>query len=117
LRTSSDKKAEILNRVRERGACRVAELAEELGCTEMTVRRHLDRLEGEGLVERTHGGASATRRVRLEFSLYQRAQAQRSEKAAIGRAAAECVSATASGSSSTPAPPRWPWPASSADGI
>jgi DeoR/GlpR family transcriptional regulator of sugar metabolism len=91
LRTISDKKNEILERVQERGACRVAELAEELGCTEMTIRRHLDRLEGEGLVERTHGGASATRRVRLEFSLYQRAQTQRQEKAAIGRAAAALV--------------------------
>jgi DeoR/GlpR family transcriptional regulator of sugar metabolism len=91
LGTASDIRGEILGRVQERGFCRVAELAAELGCSEMTVRRHLDRLEGEGLVERTHGGASPTRRVRLEFSLYERAQAGRREKAAIGAAAAKMV--------------------------
>lgn len=39
----------------------VAELAQRLGVSEMTVRRDLDALEGRGLVRRVHGGAVATR--------------------------------------------------------
>jgi DeoR family transcriptional regulator of aga operon len=88
---SADRREQILERVRRWGSVRVSDLAPELGCSEMTVRRHLDRLDAEGLVTRTHGGASATRRVRLEFSLYERAQVRRQAKAAIGAAAAELV--------------------------
>ncbi|MET8423401.1 DeoR/GlpR family DNA-binding transcription regulator [Nocardia sp. NPDC004860] len=39
----------------------VAELAQRLGVSEMTVRRDLDALEQRGLVRRVHGGAVATR--------------------------------------------------------
>lgn len=38
----------------------VSELSQRLGVSEMTVRRDLDALEGQGLVQRVHGGAVAT---------------------------------------------------------
>jgi DeoR/GlpR family transcriptional regulator of sugar metabolism len=57
----------------------------------MTVRRDLDRLVAEGRLERCHGGASATRMVRLEFAVAEKAGQQAAEKAAIARAAAGLV--------------------------
>lgn len=40
----------------------VSELSQRLGVSEMTVRRDLDALEGQGLVRRVHGGAVADRK-------------------------------------------------------
>ena len=53
------RQALILDRVRETGAVRVAELARELGVSDMTVRRDLEILHDHGLLEKVHGGATA----------------------------------------------------------
>lgn len=45
--------------VRQRGPVPVAELAAELGCSEMTVRRDLNALEHDGVIRRVHGSAVA----------------------------------------------------------
>ncbi|MDR1800062.1 MAG: DeoR family transcriptional regulator, partial [Bifidobacteriaceae bacterium] len=47
----------ILSVLREQGSARVAELALSLDVSQVTIRRDLELLEGEGLVERVHGGA------------------------------------------------------------
>ena len=43
--------------ISERGFVAVAEIAREIGVSDMTVRRDLEALERDGLVQRTHGGA------------------------------------------------------------
>lgn len=43
--------------VQEQGFVSVADVAREVGISEMTVRRDLEMLEREGLVQRSHGGA------------------------------------------------------------
>jgi DeoR/GlpR family transcriptional regulator of sugar metabolism len=52
---------EILDAVRDAvikaGSCRVAELATELGVSEVSIRKSLDALESEGIVRRFHGEA------------------------------------------------------------
>src|SRR4051812_26782725 len=48
----------ILERVREDGGARVAELARDLGVSDMTVRRDLEILHNRGLIEKVHGGAT-----------------------------------------------------------
>src|SRR5215208_1999989 len=53
------RQALILERVREAGAVRVAELARDLAVSDMTVRRDLDILHEHGLLEKVHGGATA----------------------------------------------------------
>ncbi|WP_374306703.1 DeoR/GlpR family DNA-binding transcription regulator [Dongia sp.] len=45
--------------VERRGFAAVSEIAAELGVSEITVRRDLTRLENQGLLVRTHGGALA----------------------------------------------------------
>ena len=49
----------ILERVREHGAVRVADLVRDLGVSDMTIRRDLEMLQGRGLIEKVHGGAAA----------------------------------------------------------
>ncbi len=49
----------ILERVREQGGVRVADLVRELGVSDMTVRRDLELLHERGLIEKVHGGATA----------------------------------------------------------
>jgi DeoR/GlpR family transcriptional regulator of sugar metabolism len=76
----------------------VAELAEEYGTSEMTVRRDLDELEARGVCQRIHGGAVSLRIQEyrgLAYPTYgQREQCQVREKIAIARAAAAMVRPT-----------------------
>ena len=53
------RQALILERVREDGGVRVADLVRELGVSDMTVRRDLEILDERGLLEKVHGGATA----------------------------------------------------------
>lgn len=64
----------------------VTELSEDLGVSEATVRRYLDRLEQKELIRRTHGGAWTGQDV-TEVDYRVRETAQRAEKEAIGRLA------------------------------
>lgn len=49
----------ILAAVREHGSVRVSYLTSKLGVSDMTIRRDLDVLATNGLVEKVHGGATA----------------------------------------------------------
>ena len=53
------RQAYILERVREDGGVRVADLVRELGVSDMTVRRDLELLHDRGLLEKVHGGATS----------------------------------------------------------
>ncbi len=52
-----ERRAHILRLLAERGSIRSAQLAEELGVTDETIRTDLVRLEREGQLRRRHGGA------------------------------------------------------------
>jgi len=86
------RQALILDRVREVGAVRVAELARELEVSDMTVRRDLEVLHERGLLEKVHGGATALSGLALfEPGFVAKSALQQAEKAAIAAAAAELV--------------------------
>ena len=86
------RQALILERVRESGAVRVAELAHDLGVSDMTVRRDLEVLHEHGLIEKVHGGATALSGLAsFEPGFVAKSALQQSEKAAIAEAAAELV--------------------------
>ncbi|HSF79613.1 MAG TPA: DeoR/GlpR family DNA-binding transcription regulator [Anaerolineales bacterium] len=68
-----------------------AELCELLEVSEATVRRDLEWLEEQGLVERTHGGAILNERVNLEQEYQQRAQRFPEAKRRIGALAASLI--------------------------
>ncbi|MEU7144925.1 DeoR/GlpR family DNA-binding transcription regulator [Nocardia sp. NPDC046473] len=54
---SVDRLKQITDAVREAGQLAVAELAERTGASEMTIRRDLETLAGQGVLERYRGGA------------------------------------------------------------
>jgi DeoR family transcriptional regulator, fructose operon transcriptional repressor len=82
----------ILEILERRGASRVSVLSEELGVSDVTIRRDLTTLEERGLVERTHGGAVPVRRLVTEPSYGEARSSHPAEKAAIGQVAAGLVS-------------------------
>jgi DeoR/GlpR family transcriptional regulator of sugar metabolism len=86
------RQALILDRVRETGAVRVAELARELGVSDMTVRRDLEVLHEHGLLEKVHGGATVLSGLAsFEPGFTAKSAPKQTEKAAIAAAAAERV--------------------------
>lgn len=68
-----------------------AELCELLGVSEATIRRDLEWLEKQGILERTHGGAILSQRMKFEPEYDARALAHPEEKRSIGAAAAALI--------------------------
>lgn len=86
------RRREILDRVRAAGAVRVAELVADLGVSDMTVRRDLNRLAQEGELQKVHGGAKLpTGSSAAEPGFTHKSDLQLPEKAAIAAAAETLV--------------------------
>ncbi len=86
------RQALILDRVRRVGAVRVAELVRELEVSDMTVRRDLEVLHEQGLLEKVHGGATAPSNfASYEPAFVTKSSLQQGEKAAIAAEAAALV--------------------------
>ncbi len=88
------KKAErhqrILSELRASPTVRISKLAEEFGVTTETVRRDVDELSQNGLVDRTYGGATVTS-MGSEPTIDIRASVHREERERIARRAASLV--------------------------
>jgi DeoR/GlpR family transcriptional regulator of sugar metabolism len=85
------RRQQMLNLLEETGTLNVAELADRFGVSVVTIRKDLDDLGAEGLLERTFGGAVFSHRSRFNRSFLQRAQEHRQEKLAIATAALEYI--------------------------
>ena len=86
-----DRRRRILEKVAADQTVHIAELATELGVSEMTIRRDVGRLEREGFLRRTYGGATAhmTRPAELQFNA--RVLQSAPSKRVIGMRAAELL--------------------------
>ena len=56
---AAQRQAHILEQIRQHRGVRVAELARDLGVSDMTIRRDLDALARQGLLDKVYGGATA----------------------------------------------------------
>jgi DeoR/GlpR family transcriptional regulator of sugar metabolism len=82
----------ILQAVRSDGSARVSDLTHRLGVSDMTIRRDLEVLARDGLVEKVHGGAVlAGAPGRHEQGFETQLVLEGAEKTAIARAAANMV--------------------------
>jgi DeoR/GlpR family transcriptional regulator of sugar metabolism len=81
----------IMESLRQHSPVLVGELAVELGCSEMTVRRDLESLERSGGLRRVHGGAASVVLSAEETPYGIRALEFHEAKAAIGAAAARLL--------------------------
>ncbi|MCL6517906.1 DeoR/GlpR family DNA-binding transcription regulator [Alicyclobacillus sp.] len=82
---------EIVRLLTERGSVRIRDLTEQFGVSEETVRRDLKRLEAEGVLRRTHGGAILTEPVHRVPPPQVRAHQNLDAKRRIAQRAVELV--------------------------
>ena len=81
----------IAESIRSRGVVSVAEMADALGTTDITLRRDLRAMAKAGLLVRTHGGAVLPAGLGHEPSYSEKARQAAAEKAAIARLAVELI--------------------------
>jgi DeoR/GlpR family transcriptional regulator of sugar metabolism len=86
-----DRRHLILERVAEQQTIHIGELSRELGVSEMTIRRDIVRLERDGFLRRTYGGATAHVTRSMELGFNARALQQAGAKRLIGMRAAQLV--------------------------
>ncbi|WP_236796559.1 DeoR/GlpR family DNA-binding transcription regulator [Amycolatopsis sp. GM8] len=86
------RQAVILAEARRTGAVRVSELVARLGVSDMTIRRDLDVLAGQGLVEKVYGGATANLGKSTDEPGFEaKSEQQQAQKEAIATLAAGLV--------------------------
>jgi DeoR/GlpR family transcriptional regulator of sugar metabolism len=88
---SAVRHAQIRERFAAHPGVSVAELAQDFGVSEMTIRRDLATLETNEDIQRTHGGAVLTERMIMEFDYRERRSANREAKCAIAAEARKLV--------------------------
>ena len=87
----AERRARIVEILKERGAVRVSSLSDDLGVSEMTIRRDLERLGSDGVLSRTHGGAILKRHMAQEPLYTESATAHTEQKERLARAAAALI--------------------------
>ena len=88
---AEERQRAILDQLRRSGKVTVEELTGDFRVSPPTIRTDLSRLEEQGLLRRTHGGAIATGNTLYEPPYAERAVLRQVEKRAIARAAAALV--------------------------
>ncbi len=85
---TAERRAAAAEMVAQRGAARVAELAERFEVSTATIRRDLEALEEQGVLRRVHGGAVAVEKAAQEDAA---PSAAGTEEARIGQAVVEMM--------------------------
>jgi DeoR family transcriptional regulator of aga operon len=73
------------------GRVSIADLRDQLGVSEVTIREDLKHLESRGVLTRVRGGAVLSRNGSMEMSLEETSTTNRAEKMAIGTHAASMI--------------------------
>ncbi|MFL6130627.1 MAG: DeoR/GlpR family DNA-binding transcription regulator [Mycobacteriales bacterium] len=85
------RQALIVDEVRRHGGVRVSDLTTLLDVSDMTIRRDLEELARQGLLEKVHGGAVTAGRSAEEPGFEAKSRREQPEKEAVARAAAVLV--------------------------
>lgn len=80
-----ERKSEILATLQREKSVLVAELSQKYNVTEETIRRDLDKLEKEGYVKKTYGGAVLNKNTSVEIPFKVREKTNKKEKQTIAR--------------------------------
>ena len=89
--TSSERRRQILDILKNQDFVKIDSLAKKFSTSEITIRRDLDKLDNEGLLTRTFGGAEKKEDKFNEFSYDGRIKIMQKEKEKIGLFAASLV--------------------------
>jgi DeoR/GlpR family transcriptional regulator of sugar metabolism len=90
-RITTFRRQRLLDQLEQQGTVRVADLAATFRVSDITIRRDLDELAGQGRIERFHGGARLAGQSAQETNFEDKGRLHTWEKDAIGAAAAELV--------------------------
>lgn len=86
-----ERKAEILAILQQDKSVLVAELSQKYKVTEETIRRDLEKLEREGYVKKTYGGAVLNKNTNIDIPFKIREKTNKKEKQVIARLVEELV--------------------------
>ena len=89
--TMDERQKRILDLLEAEGEIRVEDLADRLNVSQVTMRKDLDILETQGLVERIHGGAIFSQRNRFNVAFLEELQTQATAKKLIAQAAVDYI--------------------------
>lgn len=82
------RQSEIISHVRRHGTARISDLASALGVSEMTIRRDVDALANESLLQKVHGGVMVSGGLSTDEPGFEKKSIrQEAEKSAIAREA------------------------------
>lgn len=90
-RNAAQRRDYVHKLLREQGHVTVSELSDDLGVSEVTIRKDLNYLEGYNLLVRTHGGAILPNRFVYDRPFEEKAKQHSEEKSRIGKEAAGLV--------------------------
>ncbi|MFK4996871.1 DeoR family transcriptional regulator [Bacillus sp. N9] len=79
------RRREIVAAVNQKKTVRVSDLSDQFHVTEETIRRDLERLESEGKLLRTHGGAMSIEEEQGDLPHFQREIINKREKRKLGK--------------------------------
>src|SRR3954452_24768790 len=89
---NEERRRSILEQIHQDGRVLVTDLAEHFQTSQITIRKDLEVLDGQGLIQRTHGGAlPVSDGALLDPSLREKEKLHRKEKLRIAAAAAKLV--------------------------
>ena len=86
-----DRRSEIMEKIQEEGSVRVTELSQRFDVTEETIRRDLEKLETEGRITRTYGGAVLNKGTKEDLSINIRESRNQEGKSRIARKVVELI--------------------------
>ncbi|WP_042221948.1 DeoR/GlpR family DNA-binding transcription regulator [Oceanobacillus manasiensis] len=86
-----ERRNKILQLLNDKQRLTVKELANQIGVSEATLRTDLNKMENEGLLTRTHGGAILKDNIDQETSFSAREKKNKKEKSLIGKKAFQYV--------------------------
>ncbi|GIP30956.1 DeoR/GlpR family DNA-binding transcription regulator [Paenibacillus sp. J2TS4] len=86
------RRKKILELLQQEGKVKVAELSKLFGISEVTIRNDLDEIEGQGLLQRVHGGAISTYKSYYNMTFHDRTETNKEEKRKIAVEAASIIS-------------------------
>ena len=85
--TMDERRGKIVEFLKNEGKIRVEELSDRLEVSQVTIRKDLDALERQGLLERSHGNAVFSQQSRFNIAFLEKLQMQASAKELIAEAA------------------------------
>ena len=87
----NERQKKILAILNETGNVRVSGIARDLFFSEMTIRRDLEKMERDGLLKRTHGGA-VVNRSDFQYPINYRAEINKDQKKHLAAEATKYLS-------------------------